>query len=326
MTTGSGPAAPRAWTSRCEQSWTVSGPTPTGPVCTVDLHVDPRVRGARRGAGLTWPPAHQVVGVIGEHVFRGRLRAGIEAGCARVMSVVQDDVVDAPRTAVAGGHRRPRIRARGARRLLRTARHRRTGAFAAIRSAQSAISWKPVVPWDGGPLTRSPSTTSGGTDGRVRRQGRDRDGRGVGDRGGLRDIAGPARGAGAGGRRRSRTGPDGSPPPSGTPALRTSSTSPIRRRARRWWAAAVERFGRLDVAVNNAGIGGPQAPTGEYPLDGWAAVIAVNLSGVFHCLRAEIPAMLAGGGGAIVNMASILGPSASPGPSPTSRPSTAWWA
>src|SRR5690606_20686267 len=72
-------------------------------------------------------------------------------------------------------------------------------------------------------------------------------------------------------------------------------------------AEAVKRFGALHVAVNNAGIGGPRAPVGEYPIDGWDKVIAVNLSGVFYGLRHQIPAMKAAGGGAIVNMSSILG-------------------
>lgn len=72
-------------------------------------------------------------------------------------------------------------------------------------------------------------------------------------------------------------------------------------------AHTVDTYGGLHVAVNNAGIGGAQALTGEYPLDSWQQVMDVNLSGVFYGLRYEIPAMLESGGGSIVNMASILG-------------------
>jgi len=71
--------------------------------------------------------------------------------------------------------------------------------------------------------------------------------------------------------------------------------------------AAVKEFGALHIAANNAGIGGPSVPVGEYPIEGWDKVIAVNLSGVFYGMRYQIPAMLAAGGGAIVNIASILG-------------------
>jgi NAD(P)-dependent dehydrogenase (short-subunit alcohol dehydrogenase family) len=66
-------------------------------------------------------------------------------------------------------------------------------------------------------------------------------------------------------------------------------------------------YGGLNLAVNNAGIGGPAAQTGDYPLDGWKTVIDINLNGVFYGLRYEIPAILKSGGGSIVNMASILG-------------------
>lgn len=70
---------------------------------------------------------------------------------------------------------------------------------------------------------------------------------------------------------------------------------------------AEDQTGALHLAVNNAGIGGAQAPVGEYPLDAWEQVIAVNLNGVFYGMRYQIPAMERAGGGAIVNMASILG-------------------
>jgi NAD(P)-dependent dehydrogenase (short-subunit alcohol dehydrogenase family) len=69
----------------------------------------------------------------------------------------------------------------------------------------------------------------------------------------------------------------------------------------------VEAFGRLDCAHNNAGITGATAPLDKYAVSEWDKVLAVNLTGVFLCLRAEVPAMKAGGGGAVVNTASFSG-------------------
>lgn len=70
---------------------------------------------------------------------------------------------------------------------------------------------------------------------------------------------------------------------------------------------AVDTYGGLHIAVNNAGIGGASAPTGEYGIEDWNRVIDINLNGVFYGLRYQIPAMLESGGGSIVNIASILG-------------------
>lgn len=74
-------------------------------------------------------------------------------------------------------------------------------------------------------------------------------------------------------------------------------------------AYTIKEYGSLDIAVNNAGIGGPLGVTGEYPLDGWKKTIDINLSGVFYGLRYQIPAMVKSGG-SIVNIASILGATA----------------
>jgi NAD(P)-dependent dehydrogenase (short-subunit alcohol dehydrogenase family) len=69
----------------------------------------------------------------------------------------------------------------------------------------------------------------------------------------------------------------------------------------------VEKFGRLDVIFNNAGIGGDRGLLADIPLDEWHRVININLNGVYYCTRAAIPAMLKNGGGVIVNTASVDG-------------------
>lgn len=71
--------------------------------------------------------------------------------------------------------------------------------------------------------------------------------------------------------------------------------------------AAAEALAPLRIAVNNAGIGGPALPVGDYPLDAWRSVVDVNLHGVFYGLREQVRAMATHGGGAVVNMASVLG-------------------
>lgn len=72
-------------------------------------------------------------------------------------------------------------------------------------------------------------------------------------------------------------------------------------------AHAVDTYGGLHCAHNNAGVLGPSAKLVDVPEAEWATVLSVNLTGVFLCMKHQIPAMLASGGGSIVNTSSFSG-------------------
>jgi NAD(P)-dependent dehydrogenase (short-subunit alcohol dehydrogenase family) len=74
----------------------------------------------------------------------------------------------------------------------------------------------------------------------------------------------------------------------------------------------IERFGGLDILINNAGVG-DFAPVADMTADTWSRVIGTNLSGVFYCCHAAIPAMRARGAGWIINISSLAGYNAFPG-------------
>jgi 3-oxoacyl-[acyl-carrier protein] reductase len=69
----------------------------------------------------------------------------------------------------------------------------------------------------------------------------------------------------------------------------------------------VERFGRVEILVNNAGMVGPFVPTIEYTPEDWRRVIETNLDGPFHCIQAVLPHILPGKWGRIVSVASMAG-------------------
>jgi NAD(P)-dependent dehydrogenase (short-subunit alcohol dehydrogenase family) len=70
---------------------------------------------------------------------------------------------------------------------------------------------------------------------------------------------------------------------------------------------AVKTYGKLDIAVNNAGIGGEINPTADMSIEGWQKVISINLNSLFYGMKYQIQAMLKNGSGSIVNISSILG-------------------
>jgi len=81
----------------------------------------------------------------------------------------------------------------------------------------------------------------------------------------------------------------------------------------RAFAATEAALGKVDIMINNAGVNGPVASAWEYPAEAWDRVLAIDLTGVFYCCRAAVPAMRRRGYGRIVNVASIAGKEGGPG-------------
>lgn len=77
-------------------------------------------------------------------------------------------------------------------------------------------------------------------------------------------------------------------------------------------AETLDRFGRIDILINNAAIVGPNAPTWEYPADAFADVVRIGLNGTFHCSRAVVPHMIERNYGRIVNVSSVAGKEGNP--------------
>ncbi|NIG52724.1 SDR family NAD(P)-dependent oxidoreductase [Chitinophaga sp. Cy-1792] len=78
-------------------------------------------------------------------------------------------------------------------------------------------------------------------------------------------------------------------------------------------AATVKQFGRIDVALNNAGVGGPYSGIHDMPDEVWQRIIDINLTGQFYCVKYELQQFLTQGGGVIVNLSSLAGLVAEPG-------------
>lgn len=79
------------------------------------------------------------------------------------------------------------------------------------------------------------------------------------------------------------------------------------------FALIMEKYGRLDFAFNNAGIGGPVVPLLEYPENEWHNLLSTNLTSIFLCMQQELEIMLKQGEGSIVNCASVSGMVGMPG-------------